>query len=90
METSKNIQDKPDFSTLTGIMTRFAQVPYGQFQKELDEWFADGLGQQSIKYTEFDAMGKENLPSLLSDLVTSIYERAERQCEGQGGGHGHG
>ncbi|MVN91484.1 hypothetical protein [Mucilaginibacter aquatilis] len=74
MENLEPHQDKPDFGTLTGIMERFAQIPYEQFQQELDAWFYTSLSEKGI-----DVQQQLQLNGLacLPELVSAIYHEAE-------------
>ena len=64
---------KPDFGTLTGIMERFAQIPYEQFQLELHDWFYNSLSEKGIDLQQLQDKGLARLP----DLVSFIYHEAE-------------
>lgn len=66
--------DQPDFGTLTGIMERFAQIPYEQFQQELHDWFYASLSEKGI-----DVQQQLRLKGLacLPELVSAIYHEAE-------------
>ncbi|WP_183573863.1 hypothetical protein HDF18_08520 [Mucilaginibacter sp. X5P1] len=39
MDINPNSSESENFSTLTAIMNRFDQIPFDQFQRELNEWF---------------------------------------------------
>ena len=69
MKTQNELSEKPDFSSLRKIMERFHEVPYGQFQQELDTWFTEGMQNGSNANMEF--------LSRLKDLASSIYHEAE-------------
>jgi hypothetical protein len=73
MDDLKPTNDKPDFGTLTGIMERFAQIPYEQFQQELHDWFYTSLSEKGIDVSQLQAKGLAKLP----ELVSSIYHEAE-------------
>jgi len=73
MEDLKPHQSTPDFGTLTGIMERFAQVPYEQFQRELHDWFYNSLSEKGIDLQQSQENGLTRLP----DLVSFIYHEAE-------------
>jgi hypothetical protein len=73
MDELKPQSHKPDFGTLTGIMERFAQVPYEQFQQELHEWFYTSLAEKGIDQQQLQETGLSNLP----ELVSKIYHEAE-------------
>ncbi|MDT3402296.1 hypothetical protein [Mucilaginibacter terrae] len=73
MDDLKPTNDKPDFGTLTGIMERFAQIPYEQFQQELHDWFYTSLSEKGIDAQQLQESGLANLPK----LVSSIYHEAE-------------
>ena len=73
MENLKPQNEKPDFGTLTGIMERFAQIPYEQFQQELDDWFYNSLSEKGIDLQQLQDKGLARLP----DLVSFIYHEAE-------------
>lgn len=62
-----------DFGSLTGIMEHFANVPYEQFQKELNDWFYKSLSEKGIDLQQMQASGFTNLP----DLISLIYHEAE-------------
>ena len=74
MENLEPTNDKPDFGTLTGIMERFAQIPYEQFQQELHDWFYTSLSEKGI-----DVQQQLRLKGLacLPELVSAIYHEAE-------------
>jgi len=74
MENLKPTNDQPDFGTLTGIMERFAQIPYEQFQQELHNWFYNSLSEKGI-----DVQQQLRLKGLacLPELVSAIYHEAE-------------
>lgn len=74
MENLEPQNEKPDFGTLTGIMERFAQIPYEQFQQELDDWFYTSLSEKGI-----DVQQQLRLKGLacLPELVSAIYHEAE-------------
>lgn len=63
----------PDFGSLTGIMERFAQIPYEQFQQELHDWFYTSLSEKGIDLQQLQDKGFANLPK----LVSFIYHDAE-------------
>jgi hypothetical protein len=73
MENLKPQNDQPDFGTLTGIMERFAQIPYEQFQQELHDWFYTSLSEKGIDLQQLQDKGLARLP----DLVSFIYHEAE-------------
>ncbi|MFS2187237.1 hypothetical protein ACCC92_11235 [Mucilaginibacter sp. Mucisp84] len=73
MENLKPHQDQPDFGTLTGIMERFAQIPYEQFQQEIHDWFYNSLSEKGIDLQQLQDKGLTHLP----DLVSFIYHEAE-------------
>jgi len=73
MENLKPQNDQPDFGTLTGIMERFAQIPYEQFQQELNDWFYTSLSENGIDLRQLQDQGLARLP----DLVSFIYHEAE-------------
>lgn len=74
MENLEPTNEKPDFGTLTGIMERFAQIPYEQFQQELDGWFYTSLAKKGIDLQqELRLKGLACLP----ELVSAIYHEAE-------------
>lgn len=50
-------------------MEHFNNVPYSQFQQEIDAWFTDGMQSRG----EFDP----ELLSQLRELASSIYHKAE-------------
>lgn len=73
MENLKPQNDQPDFGTLTGIMERFAQIPYEQFQQELHDWFYSSLSEKGIDVQQLQLKGLACLP----ELVSAIYHEAE-------------
>lgn len=73
MDDLKPHQNTPDFGTLTGIMERFAQIPYEQFQQELHDWFYTSLSEKGIDRQQLQDQGLAHLP----DLVSFIYHEAE-------------
>lgn len=73
MDDLKPQKSLPDFGTLTGIMERFAQIPYEQFQQELHDWFYNSLSERGIDLQHLQDKGFANLP----ELVSFIYHDAE-------------
>ena len=73
MDDLKPQNSTPDFGTLTGIMERFAQVPYEQFQRELNDWFYGSLSEKGIDQSQLQEKGLASLP----DLISFIYHEAE-------------
>jgi hypothetical protein len=73
MEKLEPTNNKPDFGTLTGIMERFAQVPYEQFQQELHDWFYASLSEKGIDLQQAQDKGLTHL----SELISAIYHEAE-------------
>jgi len=73
MDELKPNNSTPDFGTLTGIMERFAQIPYEQFQQELHDWFYNSLSEKGIDLQQLQDKGLTHLP----DLVSFIYHEAE-------------
>jgi hypothetical protein len=73
MENLEPTNEKPDFGTLTGIMERFAQIPYEQFQQELHDWFYASLLEKGIDLQQAQDKGLTQL----SELVSAIYHEAE-------------
>ncbi len=73
MDELKPHDDQPDFGTLTGIMERFAQIPYEQFQQELHDWFYRSLSEKGIDVQQLQGNGLANLP----ELISFIYHEAE-------------
>ncbi|MBK0378548.1 hypothetical protein [Mucilaginibacter segetis] len=72
MDELKPQSETPRFGSLTEIMDRFAQVPYEQFQQELNDWF---LGELTARGIDAQQLEKE-LPGL-SSLISNIYHQAE-------------
>jgi hypothetical protein len=75
MNTDKN--DKPDFSTLGGIMAYFGQVPFEQFRRELDEWFLKGLEEKGIDLENLNGINTKDFPVDLRALIKNIYDQGE-------------
>ncbi|MBD1362976.1 hypothetical protein IDJ77_04060 [Mucilaginibacter sp. ZT4R22] len=73
MDALKPNNSRPDFGSLTGIMERFAQIPYEQFQQELHDWFYNSLSEKGIDLQQLQDKGLTRL----SDLVSFIYHEAE-------------
>jgi hypothetical protein len=73
MDDLKPINSTPDFGSLTGIMERFAQIPYEQFQQELHDWFYNSLSEKGIDLEQLQDKRLAHLP----DLVSFIYHEAE-------------
>ena len=70
-------QDKPlDFTTLSEIMQHFHNVPYDQFQIELNDWFIRKMSEGQVGLTVEE---KQSLPDLsqLPRLISKIYHHAE-------------
>jgi hypothetical protein len=57
MDELKPDNSKPDFGSLTGIMERFAQIPYEQFQRELHDWFYNSLSEKGIDLQQLQDKG---------------------------------
>lgn len=73
MDDLKPQKSTPDFGTLTGMMDRYAQIPYEQFQQELHDWFYTSLSEKGIDLQQSQDKGFANLP----ELVSFIYHDAE-------------
>jgi hypothetical protein len=73
MDDLKPSSDKPEFGSLTGIIERFAQIPYEQFQQELHDWFYNSLSEKGIDLQQSQDKRLAHLP----DLVSFIYHEAE-------------
>ena len=73
MDELKPNKDTPDFGTFSGIMDRFAQIPYEQFQQELHDWFYTSLSEKGIDLQQLQDKGLAHLP----ELVSFIYHEAE-------------
>ena len=75
MDAKNAHPEMPEFSSLTEIMERFNNVPYDQFQLELNDWFKRNLvksqGAEALQNLEHSCIG--NLPALVSE----IFHRAE-------------
>lgn len=82
MET-KTHTPQPDFSSLTAIMKRFNEVPYSQFQTELNDYFDRNFSsaaeklepEQQASALEF----KRNIMQLANDLFGQA--DAVEQCK---------
>ena len=62
----------PDFTSLTGVMKRFYEVPYVQFQQELNEYFDKNFpcSQEELPPSQRQSMlkFKEQVMQLANDL----------------------
>ncbi|WP_259065094.1 hypothetical protein HDF24_00575 [Mucilaginibacter sp. X4EP1] len=76
MEELQSNNNQPDFSSLTGIMNHFYNVPFEQFQKELNDWFTKALWEKGIDPQNIKLSGDSNFSSV-QDLVSKIYHQAE-------------
>jgi maleate cis-trans isomerase len=76
MEDLKLNSNPSEFGSLTEIMKRFQEVPYVQFQKELNQWFEQNLKEKGFEMNDFNAIGIPNL-SELTNLTNQIYHQAE-------------
>ncbi|MDN3584563.1 hypothetical protein [Mucilaginibacter flavus] len=76
MEKSQPKKKQLDFGSMTEIMERFYQVPFEQFQQELDDWFTKALLEKGLDLQKIQDHGKSNLSSL-PDLIGKIYHHAE-------------
>ena len=76
MEDLQSKNNQPDFSSLTGIMDYFHNVPFEQFQRELNDWFSKALLEKGIDPEKIQINGHPNLSSI-PDLVSQIYHQAE-------------
>ena len=74
MENLKPNKTPPDFSTLAGIMERFFQIPYEQFQQELNDWFYASLSEKGIDVQQL--LQREGL-ACLPQIISTIYQEAE-------------
>jgi hypothetical protein len=73
MEEVKPDNNPPKFGSLTKIMERFGQVPYEQFQQELNDWFIAGLKENGMDMADLEKQGYPDL----STMISSIYHKAE-------------
>lgn len=73
MDELKPKKSTPEFGSLTGIMERFAQIPYEQFQQELQDWFYNSLAEKGIDHQNLQSKELTDL----SNLVSLIYHEAE-------------
>jgi hypothetical protein len=76
MEELQSKSSQPDFSSLTGIMEHFYNVPFEHFQQELNDWFTKALLEKGIDPENIQINGVSNLSSV-PDLVSKIYHQAE-------------
>jgi len=76
MEELQSNTNQPDFSSLTGIMEHFYNVPFEQFQQDLNDWFTKALLEKGIEAKSIQVNGAANLSSI-PDLVSQIYHQAE-------------
>ncbi len=75
MNTSHTDVDHPDFSTLTGIMEYFNNVPFETFKMELTKWFMKELPERRPDWTK--ANGDPALPESFEKLIESIFQIAK-------------
>lgn len=73
MEDLQPEKHMPHFGSLTEIMQRFAEVPYEQFQQELNDWFSQSMSDKGIDHTQLQRSGLPNL----TEMVSAIYHQAE-------------
>ena len=73
MEELKPDSNPLNFGTLSEIMERFSQIPYEQFQQELNDWFMNGLKEKGIDVAQLEKQHSSNL----SELISLIYHKAE-------------
>ena len=76
MEELQSNTNQPDFSSLTGIMEHFYNVPFELFQQDLNDWFTKALLEKGIYHENTQVNSAPNLSSV-PDLVSKIYHQAE-------------
>jgi hypothetical protein len=69
-----NRKSELDFSTLSGIMERFRQVSYDQFQMELNDWFYKNLSRND---SNIDIDDFPDFPKEIKKLANKIFQSAE-------------
>ncbi len=63
--------DKADFSLLSGIIQRSTQVPYEQFQMELNDWFKS---RHAEKHPDLGASNGKSFADEVIKLGNKILE----------------
>lgn len=76
MEEVQLEANQPSFSSLTEIMDHFYNVPFEQFQKELNDWFSKSLLEKGNGTGKLQNLGITNLSSI-QDLASKFYHQAE-------------
>jgi hypothetical protein len=76
MDELQSNTNQPDFSTMAKIMEHFYNVPFEQFQQELNDWFSKALLEKGIDPQNIQINGVTSLFSL-PELISKIYHQAE-------------
>jgi len=63
------------FGTLTDIMDRFQQVPFEQFQKELNDWFKRSYAAANKSDTATGSSNPDSFPDKVIEIGNAIFER---------------
>ncbi|QEM07814.1 hypothetical protein DIU31_031535 [Mucilaginibacter rubeus] len=80
------ISDKtalPDFSSLTGIMKRFHEVPYDQLQRELNEYFEKNLAATSPELSNLQQANLVKFRDQIMKLMNDLFAQADlvQECK---------
>jgi hypothetical protein len=82
METKIHSQ-QPDFSSLTAVMKRFNEVPYSQFQKELNDFFDCNFTSAAEKLDAEQQAVALKFKNSIMQLATDLFGQADavEQCK---------
>ena len=82
METKRH-SDKPDFSSLTAVMKRFKEVPYSQFQKELNDFFDSNFNSAAEKLDPEQQAAALKFKNGIMQLASDLFGQADavEQCK---------
>jgi hypothetical protein len=77
MSENSSQENRPDFSSLSGIMQHFNRVPLEQFKSELNEWFYKSLDEKQIDLCKLNGENTTCFPAELKAFVEEIFKQAE-------------
>lgn len=82
METKTHPQ-QPDFSSLSAIMKRFNEVPYTQFQKELNDYFDRNFTSEAEKLDPEKQAAALEFKKSIMQLANDLFGQADavEQCK---------
>ena len=82
METKMHSQ-QPDFSSLTAVMKRFNEVPYNQFQNELNDFFDRNFTSAAEKLDPEQQAAALKFKNSIMQLANDLFGQADavEQCK---------